>query len=92
MIPEFMGRLPIIVSCDALDVAALTRVLYEPKNSGALGEAQKDVEEAGRLAPQEPDVVFVAADLAQARQDVEKARTILSEGIKAHPDNPNDPT
>lgn len=33
MIPEFMGRLPIIVSCDALDVGALTRVLYEPKNA-----------------------------------------------------------
>ncbi len=25
MIPEFMGRLPIIVSCDELDVDALTR-------------------------------------------------------------------
>ena len=36
MIPEFMGRLPIIVSCDALDVDALTRVLWEPKN--ALGK------------------------------------------------------
>jgi ATP-dependent Clp protease ATP-binding subunit ClpX len=33
MIPEFMGRLPIIVSCDALDVDALTRVLYQPKNA-----------------------------------------------------------
>ena len=33
MIPEFMGRLPIIVSCDALDVDALTRVLWEPKNA-----------------------------------------------------------
>ena len=25
MIPEFMGRLPILVSCDALDVDALTK-------------------------------------------------------------------
>ena len=33
MIPEFMGRLPIIVSCDALDVDSLTRVLHEPKNA-----------------------------------------------------------
>jgi ATP-dependent Clp protease ATP-binding subunit ClpX len=33
MIPEFMGRLPIIVSCDALDVDALTRVLWQPKNA-----------------------------------------------------------
>jgi ATP-dependent Clp protease ATP-binding subunit ClpX len=33
MIPEFMGRLPILVSCDALGVDALTRVLHEPKNA-----------------------------------------------------------
>jgi ATP-dependent Clp protease ATP-binding subunit ClpX len=33
MIPEFMGRLPIIVSCDALAVDALTEVLWRPKNA-----------------------------------------------------------
>ena len=33
MIPEFMGRLPIIVSCDSLDVDALTEVLWKPKNA-----------------------------------------------------------
>ncbi len=33
MIPEFMGRLPILVSCDELDVDALTRVLWQPKNA-----------------------------------------------------------
>ena len=33
MIPEFMGRLPIIVSCDELDVDALTDVLWKPKNA-----------------------------------------------------------
>ncbi|HHT49286.1 MAG TPA: ATP-dependent Clp protease ATP-binding subunit ClpX [Firmicutes bacterium] len=33
MIPEFVGRLPIIVSLDALDEAALIRILTEPKNA-----------------------------------------------------------
>ena len=33
MIPEFMGRLPIIVAADALDVDALTEVLWKPKNA-----------------------------------------------------------
>jgi ATP-dependent Clp protease ATP-binding subunit ClpX len=33
MIPEFMGRLPIIVSCNELDVDALTEVLWRPKNA-----------------------------------------------------------
>ena len=31
MIPEFLGRLPIIVSCDSLDENALAEVLWKPK-------------------------------------------------------------
>jgi len=33
MIPEFLGRLPILVSCDSLDEAALSDVLWRPKNA-----------------------------------------------------------
>ena len=33
MIPEFMGRLPIIVSADYLDVEALAEILWKPKNA-----------------------------------------------------------
>ena len=33
MIPEFVGRLPIIVTLDALDEDALVRILLEPKNA-----------------------------------------------------------
>ncbi len=33
LIPEFMGRLPVIVSCDALSVEDLVKVLWQPKNS-----------------------------------------------------------
>jgi len=33
MIPEFVGRLPVIVTLDALDEEALTRILLEPKNA-----------------------------------------------------------
>lgn len=33
MIPEFIGRLPIIVSLNALTVEALVRILKEPKNA-----------------------------------------------------------
>ena len=32
LIPEFVGRLPIIVALDALDEKALVRILMEPKN------------------------------------------------------------
>lgn len=33
MIPEFVGRLPVIVSLDALDEDALIKILTEPKNA-----------------------------------------------------------
>ncbi len=33
MIPEFVGRVPIIVTLDALDEAAMVRILTEPKNA-----------------------------------------------------------
>jgi ATP-dependent Clp protease ATP-binding subunit ClpX len=33
MIPEFIGRLPVVVSLDALDEDALMRILVEPKNA-----------------------------------------------------------
>lgn len=33
LIPEFVGRLPVIVTLEALDEAALVRILTEPKNA-----------------------------------------------------------
>ena len=33
MIPEFIGRVPVVVSLDSLDEEALIRILTEPKNS-----------------------------------------------------------
>ena len=33
MIPEFVGRLPMIATLDELDLEALVRILNEPKNS-----------------------------------------------------------
>jgi ATP-dependent Clp protease ATP-binding subunit ClpX len=33
LIPEFIGRLPVVVNIDPLDKSALVRILTEPKNS-----------------------------------------------------------
>ena len=33
LIPEFIGRLPVVVSLDSLDKGALVKILTEPKNS-----------------------------------------------------------
>lgn len=51
MIPEFLGRLPIVFTLDALDEKMLTRILSEPKN--ALLKQYKEL-----LAMDEVDLVF----------------------------------
>lgn len=33
MIPEFIGRLPVVMSVEPMDEATLTRILVEPKNA-----------------------------------------------------------
>ena len=33
LIPEFVGRVPVVVSLNALDKDALVKILTEPKNS-----------------------------------------------------------
>lgn len=33
LIPEFIGRVPVTVSLDLLDVNSLSRILIEPKNA-----------------------------------------------------------
>ena len=33
LIPEFIGRIPVVVTLDSLDEEALIRILKEPKNS-----------------------------------------------------------
>ncbi len=33
LIPEFIGRIPVVVTCDELDVDALSEVLWRPKNA-----------------------------------------------------------
>jgi ATP-dependent Clp protease ATP-binding subunit ClpX len=59
MIPEFVGRLPIMVSVEPLDKQALIRVLTEPKNA-LLKQYQKF------LAMDQVELVFTEDALAQA--------------------------
>jgi tetratricopeptide (TPR) repeat protein len=61
------------------------------KASGALGdpdhlaEAGRDVARAVVLAPQEADVLLVAAERARLAKDLKEARRLLEEGFKHHP-------
>jgi len=66
LIPELVGRLPVMVSLDSLDEAALVRILLEPKN--ALSKQYKklfELEEVGLTF--EPDALKAVAHKAIKR-------------------------
>ena len=66
MIPEFIGRVPVVVSLDALDEDALVRILKEPKNS-IIKQYTKLFELDGVKLSFEDDAV-----VAVARQSMER--------------------
>jgi len=79
MIPEFMGRLPVIVSCDALDVDALTEVLWKPKNALAK-QYHRLFELEGVKLNFRPDALTAIAEEASRRNSGARGlRAILEE-------------
>ncbi|MBA2132239.1 ATP-dependent Clp protease ATP-binding subunit ClpX [Capillibacterium thermochitinicola] len=66
MIPEFIGRLPIVVSLDALDEAALIRILTEPKNA-LIKQYKKMLELDGVELEFTPDAMEAIAALTMKR-------------------------
>lgn len=68
MIPEFVGRLPIICPLDSLDEEALVKILKEPKNA-ILKQYQK------LLALDEVDLVFDDSALAAIARKASKRDT-----------------
>lgn len=67
MIPEFVGRVPIIVTLDALDDKALVRILTEPKNA-LVRQYQKFFELDGVKLEFEPDALTAIAEEAIRRK------------------------
>ena len=79
MIPEFMGRLPVIVSCDQRDVDALTEVLWRPKNALAK-QYQRLFELEGVKLTFRPDALTAIANEANRRASGARGlRAILEE-------------
>ena len=79
MIPEFMGRLPVIVSCDALDVDALTEVLWKPKNALAK-QYHRLFELEGVKLNFRPDALrAIAEEAARRNSGARGLRAILEE-------------
>jgi ATP-dependent Clp protease ATP-binding subunit ClpX len=79
LIPEFMGRLPVIVSCDALDVDALTEVLWKPKNA-LVKQYQRLFEMEGVQLTFRPDALTsIAKEAARRDSGARGLRAILEE-------------
>jgi tetratricopeptide (TPR) repeat protein len=61
------------------------RIQFHGKSASAVEAAKEDVRQARLLAPDEPDVVLAAADVARASGSTEQGREVLLKGIEAHP-------
>jgi ATP-dependent Clp protease ATP-binding subunit ClpX len=66
MIPEFVGRLPVLAPLDPLDEEAMVRILTEPKNA-LIRQYQKLFEMEGAEVEFEPEALKEIARRAKAR-------------------------
>jgi ATP-dependent Clp protease ATP-binding subunit ClpX len=66
MIPEFIGRLPVLAPLDPLDEDAMIRILTEPKNA-LVRQYQKLFEMEGAEVEFDPKSLSEIARLAKAR-------------------------
>ncbi len=80
LIPEFIGRVPVTVSLDSLDKAALVRILTEPKNS-LVKQYQKLLELDGVALYFEPEAIEAIADKALERQTGARGLRAIMENV-----------
>lgn len=77
LIPEFVGRLPVVTTLDELDEAALMQILVEPKNA-LIKQYQKMFEMEGvELELREPALRAVAKKALARRTGARGLRSIL---------------
>jgi ATP-dependent Clp protease ATP-binding subunit ClpX len=79
MIPEFMGRLPIIVAADDLDVDMLVDILWKPKNALAKQYERLFEMEGVKLRFTEDALRSVAEEAARRKSGARGLRAILEE-------------
>jgi len=79
LIPEFVGRLPVIVTLDALDEEAMIRILTEPRNA-LVKQYQKLFELDGvSLEFQEAALVAIAQEALKRKTGARGLRAILED-------------
>src|SRR5215467_6472536 len=79
MIPEFMGRLPIIVAADDLDVEMLVDILWKPKNALAKQYERLFEMEGVKLRFSEDALQGVAEEATRRKSGARGLRAILEE-------------
>ncbi|MDA8222600.1 MAG: AAA family ATPase, partial [Desulfitobacterium hafniense] len=79
LIPEFVGRLPVIVTLEALDEAALVRILTEPKNA-LIKQYQKLMELDGvTLEFKDATLTSIASEAIRRNTGARGLRSILED-------------
>ena len=84
IIPELVGRLPVIVALDNLDEAALVRIIKEPKNA-LYKQYQKLLEMDGITLEFEDEAFEAIAHLAVERNTGARGLRSILEGIMMKP-------
>jgi len=82
MIPEFVGRLPIIETLDALDVDALERILTEPKNAVVRQMEAMLALDGATLVMEEGAVRAIAEQAHKLKTGARGARSIMEDILK----------
>ena len=80
LIPEFVGRVPVIVTLDALDEDALIRILTEPKNA-LIKQYQKFLEIDNVQLEFKEDALKAIAEEALKRNTGARGLRAIIEGI-----------
>lgn len=83
LIPEFIGRLPMIATLDELDEEALVRILTEPKNS-LVRQYEKLFEMEGVELEFRPGALEAVAKLAMERKTGARGLRSIMEGALLH--------
>ena len=79
MIPEFVGRLPIVATLDSLDEAALVKILVEPKNAITKQYVQMFKMDGIDLTFEPEAIQAVAKKAIELKTGARGLRTILEE-------------
>ena len=79
MIPEFVGRLPIVACLDSLDEKALERILVEPKNAITKQYIQMFKMDGIDLSFEPEAITAVAKKAIELKTGARGLRTILEE-------------